>query len=197
MGGKNTGNNFSRNTRIVRAKNVGKKTSEKVRKSVFYIRTNIVPKNWGEKRAKQFFQKHTNSATKKVGKKSSEKSGKKRILYSQEYRDKKWGERNARNNFSIFRPFASLKKAHSGLWMGDSDGNRFRLDSVESKELGNLSSRVTVHRPNIITVCTIHIVPIFKYSNVVKAHSLFAVFVRVYVYVTNSFSGPRKICIDC
>jgi len=95
------------------------------------------------------------------------------------------------------RPFASLKKAHSGLWMGDSDGNRFRLDSVESKKLGNLSSRVTVHRPNTITVCTIHIVPIFKYSNVVKAHSLFAVFVRVYVYVTNSFSGPRKICIDC
>jgi len=54
----------------------------------------------GKKRAKQFFQKHTNSATKKVGKKSSEKSAKKRILYSQEYRDKKWGERNARNNFS-------------------------------------------------------------------------------------------------
>ena len=59
MGGKNTGNNFSRNTRIVRAKNVGKKTSEKVRKSVFYISTNIVPKNWGEKTRETIFpEKH-------------------------------------------------------------------------------------------------------------------------------------------
>ena len=61
------------------------------------------------------------------------------------------------------RPFASWKTTHSGLWIGDSDGNKFRLDSVESKKLGILSSRVTVHRPNTIIVSTIHFVPILKY----------------------------------
>ena len=35
MGGKNARNNFSRNTRIVRAKNVGKKSSGKSAKNVF------------------------------------------------------------------------------------------------------------------------------------------------------------------
>ena len=38
-----------------------------------------------------FFQKHTNSASKKCWEKSSQKSAKTRILYSQEYRDKKMG----------------------------------------------------------------------------------------------------------
>jgi len=57
----------------VRAKNVGKKSPEKGQKSDFYIRKNIVRKKWGEKRAKQFLQKHTNSASKNVGKKSKEK----------------------------------------------------------------------------------------------------------------------------
>ena len=66
MGGGNARNNFSRNTRIVRGKNIGKKNRlKKVRKEVLYIHTNIVTKKWGEKRAKQFFQKHTNSASKK------------------------------------------------------------------------------------------------------------------------------------
>ena len=46
----------------------------------------------GKKRAKQFFQKHTNSACKKMlGKKSSEKSAKKVFLYSHENRDQKMG----------------------------------------------------------------------------------------------------------
>ena len=77
------------------------------------------------KRAKQFFQKHTNSDSKKcweknwgnktretifpethykceqkVGKKPSEKSAKNVFLYSHEYRDQKMGGKNAQNNFS-------------------------------------------------------------------------------------------------
>ena len=48
MGGEqNTRNNFSRNTRIVRTRNVGKKIVEKSEKNVFYIHSNIVTKKWG------------------------------------------------------------------------------------------------------------------------------------------------------
>ena len=57
------------------------------------------------KHAKEFFQRHTNSARKICwGKKSLEKSAKTRFLYSHEYRDKKWEEKNARNNFSRNTP---------------------------------------------------------------------------------------------
>ena len=52
---KNARNNFSRNTRIVRARNVGKKSSEKGRKNVFYIHTNIVTKKWGQKMPETIF----------------------------------------------------------------------------------------------------------------------------------------------
>ena len=47
MGGKNGRNIFSRITRIVQAKNVGKEIVFKVRINVFYIHTNIVTKKWG------------------------------------------------------------------------------------------------------------------------------------------------------
>jgi len=52
-----------------------------------------------KKRAKQFFQKHTNSASKKCRKKSTGKSAKKRFLYSHEYRDPKRGEKSAKHVF--------------------------------------------------------------------------------------------------
>jgi len=61
----------------------------------------------GKKPAKQIFQKHTNSATKKVGKKSSEKSSKKRF-YIRTITVFKNGGKNALNIFStnkrIVRP---------------------------------------------------------------------------------------------
>ena len=45
MGGKNARNNFSRNTGIVREKNVGKKIIlKKCENTFFYIHTNIVTK---------------------------------------------------------------------------------------------------------------------------------------------------------
>jgi len=48
-GGKNAQNKFSRNKRIVRAKNVGKKIVGIMGKNVFYINTDIVTKKWGKK----------------------------------------------------------------------------------------------------------------------------------------------------
>ena len=58
MGGENERNNFSRNTRIVRAKNVGKKYRlNKVRRYVFYIHTNILTKNGGKKTRETIFPK--------------------------------------------------------------------------------------------------------------------------------------------
>jgi len=53
----------------------------------------------GEKRAKQFFQKHTSSAGKKSWKKIVAKSAKNRFLYSHEYRVQKMGEKNAKQFF--------------------------------------------------------------------------------------------------
>ena len=52
-----------------------------------------------KKRAKQFFQKHTNSASKKCWKKNVGKSAKKRFLYLHEYRDHKMGGKKRAKQF--------------------------------------------------------------------------------------------------
>ena len=54
-GEQNARNNFSRNTLIVRKKKFGKKSSEKMRKTFFYIYTNIVTKKWGRKTRETIF----------------------------------------------------------------------------------------------------------------------------------------------
>ena len=54
----------------------------------------------GKKRAKQFFQKHKESACKKFWEKNLREKVRKTFFYSHEYRDQKMGEQNARNNFS-------------------------------------------------------------------------------------------------
>ena len=70
MGGKNVRNNFSRNTRIVRAKKLGKNRPKKVRKMFFLNSHEYRDQKIGvTKCARQFFQKHTNSARKNVWKK--------------------------------------------------------------------------------------------------------------------------------
>ena len=46
----------------------------------------------GKKRAKQFFQKHTNSANKKCWLKNRRKKFEKRFTFSHEYRELKMGE---------------------------------------------------------------------------------------------------------
>ena len=61
-------------------------------KRFFYIHTNIVTKKGGEKLAKQFFQKHTNSARKNV-KNNRRKKVRKTFLYIHtNIVNKKWGE---------------------------------------------------------------------------------------------------------
>jgi len=70
---------------------------KKVRKKVFYIHTNIVTK---KKRAKHFFQKHTNSASKKYFEKiSSEKSAKKVFYIHTNIVTKKWGDKTSETIF--------------------------------------------------------------------------------------------------
>ena len=54
-GTKNARNNFSRNTRIVRKKMLGEKSTEKVQKKNFYIHTNIETKKWGKKTRETIF----------------------------------------------------------------------------------------------------------------------------------------------
>ena len=57
MGGEHARNNFSRNTRIVRAKNVGEKiVGKKVRKTFFIFTQISLPKNgWGKKPRETIF----------------------------------------------------------------------------------------------------------------------------------------------
>ena len=92
-GGK-TGETIFPETRIVRPKNVGKKSSEKSAKKCFlYSQEYRGQKIGGKKRAINFSRNTRIVGTKNFGKKSSEKSSKKRFLYKHEYRTKKWGEK--------------------------------------------------------------------------------------------------------
>ena len=69
-GTKNARNNFSRNIRIVLTKNVRRKIVGKSAKKRFLYSHEYRDQNKGTKKCtKQFFQKHTNSASKNVWKK--------------------------------------------------------------------------------------------------------------------------------
>ena len=73
---------------------LGKKSSGKSAKKRFlYSHEYRDPKGGGEKRAKQVFQKQTNSACKKCWEKNLRNKGQKRFLYSNGYRDQKMGEK--------------------------------------------------------------------------------------------------------
>ena len=79
---------------------LGKKSSEKSAKNVFlYSHEYRDQKMGGEKRAKQFFQEHTNSTSKKWGQKLSEKTAKKFFLYSHEFLDQKMGGKKLAKQF--------------------------------------------------------------------------------------------------
>ena len=71
---------ISKNTRIGSPKNVGKKSSQKSTKTVFYKQINIVAKKWGEKSEKFFFPETHVYCKQKRLKKSSGKSAKQRFL---------------------------------------------------------------------------------------------------------------------
>ena len=87
MGGKNARNNFSRNTRIVRAKNVGEKNRrKKVRKKLFLYSDEYRDQKMVGKKARNNFSRNTRIVrAKNVGKRSSGKRANKRFLYSHEY----------------------------------------------------------------------------------------------------------------
>ena len=63
----------------------------------------------GTKRAKQFFQKHTNSASKKCLGKNRQKREKNGFVNSHKYRYQKMGGKNARHNFSRNRRIVRAK----------------------------------------------------------------------------------------
>ena len=82
MGGKKARNNFSRKKKpIVSAKNVGKKiVSKKCENTFLYFDENLDQKMGGKKRAKQFFQEHTNRASKKCWEKNRFKKVRKHVF---------------------------------------------------------------------------------------------------------------------
>ena len=77
---------------------LGKKSSEKSAKNVFLYSHEYRDQKMGAtKRAKQFFLKHTNSASKKcLGKNRRKKVRKTVFLYSHKYRYQKMGGREKR-----------------------------------------------------------------------------------------------------
>ena len=80
---------------------LGKNRQKKVRKRFFIFTRISRPKNGGEKRAKQFFQKHTNSASKKCWGNNRRKEVRKTFFnIHMNIVTKKWWGKNARNNFS-------------------------------------------------------------------------------------------------
>ena len=78
----------------------GKKYSEKVRKTYLYSHDYRDQKMEGGKHAKQLFQKHTNSASKKCWEKIDRKKCEKRFFIFTQISLKKMGWKKARNNFS-------------------------------------------------------------------------------------------------
>ena len=80
---------------------MGKKSSERTEKNGFlYSHEYRYQKLGGKKRAKQFFQKHTNSAKQKMlGKKLSEKVRKKFFYIHTNIVTKKWGEKTRETIF--------------------------------------------------------------------------------------------------
>jgi len=112
-GGKNARYNFSRNTRIVRAKMLGKRSSGKrAKKRFLYSHEYRDQKRGQKKRVKQFFQKLTNSAGKKCWEKDRREKGRINLfLYSHEYRDpkKRQGGKRAKQVFQIHTNSSSKK----------------------------------------------------------------------------------------
>ena len=100
MGGKNARNKFFTYTRKVQAKNVGKKSSVKGGKNVFYIHTYIVTKKWGERNARSKFSRNKRLVQAKNGGKNRRNKVRKTFFYSHEYRDQKiWGKKRAKQFF--------------------------------------------------------------------------------------------------
>jgi len=109
---------FPETQQIVRAKNVWKKIVAKNCEKTFFIFTRISwPKNDGKKRAKQFFQKHTNSASKKILGKNRRKILRKNVFYIHtNIVIKKWWKKRAKQFFQKRTNSASKKMMGKKSW---------------------------------------------------------------------------------
>ena len=125
---------------------LGKKSSEKKCENVFYIHTNIVTKNGLKKRAKQFIQKHKNSAIKKCWEKYRRKKVRKTFFYIHtNIVTKKWGEQNARNNFS---KNTIIVRAKNGKKSSEKSAKNVFLYSHEyrDQQMGGKNARNNIFR---------------------------------------------------
>jgi len=98
MRGKNTRNNFSRTTQIVRAKYVGTKFVSKCAKKRFLQSYECREKKGGKNREK-FFPEHMNCIRKNVGKKIFGKKCETTFFIFTRISLQKWVGNNARNKF--------------------------------------------------------------------------------------------------
>ena len=99
MGGKNARKIFSRNTRISRVLNDGKKSSGKSAKTIFYKHMNIVTKNGGKTREKIFPETHSFASTQRWKKIVWKKCENTFFYKHTNIVTKKWGEKRDKNFF--------------------------------------------------------------------------------------------------
>ena len=109
MRGKYARNNFSRNTGIVQAKNIGKKSSENVRKNrILYIHEYRTLKT-GEKDARNNFSRNTRIERENMLGKNHWEKVRKKVFYIHTYIELKKGRKKAQNNFSRNTPIVRAK----------------------------------------------------------------------------------------
>ena len=122
---------------------LGKKSSEKSEKNVFlYSHEYRYQKMGATKRAKQFFQKYTNSASKKCWEKNRRKKVRKTYFYihTNTVNNKIWGGKNARNNFSRITLIVRAKNGKKIV--GKSAKNVFYIHTnIVTKKWGGKNAR--------------------------------------------------------
>jgi len=117
MGGKNARNNLSKNPRIVRSKNVGKKIVGKKGEQTFFIFKRITWPIKGGKTRETNFQKHTNRAIKNVPKKIVGKKGEKTyFIFTRISLQKLRGKKRAKQFFQKHTNSASKKCRKKIVW---------------------------------------------------------------------------------
>jgi len=100
----------------LRAKNVGKKiVAKNFEKKIFYSHEYREQKMGGKERAKQFLQKHTNSASKNIWKKIVAKNSKNFFYIHTNIVSKKWGEKRSKQFFQKHTNDANKKCCEKNL----------------------------------------------------------------------------------
>ena len=124
---------------------LGKKWSEKSAKNISLYSHEYRDQKMGEKRAKQFFQKHTNSASKKSWGKNRRKKVRKTFFYIHtNIVKKKWGGKNARNIF--FRNTRIMRSKNVGKKIGKKCGKSFFIHTNTVKKNGWGKKRESIFR---------------------------------------------------